>query len=572
MFGLERDFIQQDGITMLLDRSGGLSAGELNMVQARMLMTSGIPHHLRLLLREIDLKVTLEYTVARRKMLGALLKSGKLSMTEFFGLMLQIAAGMEEGQLYMLRTEQYALHEEFIFIEGPLSSGKVFLTYIPLELTDPAPKPGEALKSLIMVFMGAIQELSGDGIQRLLQYCGEEDFSPAGLKELLAVMLTEVTLHNHKVHAEGAGPAYVNLTAGTGTSAAVTGTRIDWAQPTAGRLDEPGRERSAAAAFSHVHGDKEEQSFGSMLNPAPWMNGTPQLKRKEGVSGVQAATGTTMRPAQAEDKQSPYRTYLLLGALLGDALLWKFLYLNDPRTLWLAVCAGVTLILAAVCWLVWSGRLAWGEAEEETDALEEGPEDYNSTVRNRKLRSDQEWDFGRNPVEHHRSPAPVYTPQNQEATVGKSGFTATPVGRLQAPAGMTASSPQKKEAAMATALLTREPVQATGSGIPKAGRAVPYLERSDPDDGGAPERIELNRPSFIIGRSSEVAQYIEKSEGASRVHAEISRASGGYILKDLDSRNGTLLAGEAMVPYKEYPLTEGSVFTIVKGTYTFRTA
>lgn len=69
-----------------------------------------------------------------------------------------------------------------------------------------------------------------------------------------------------------------------------------------------------------------------------------------------------------------------------------------------------------------------------------------------------------------------------------------------------------------------------------------------------------------------MAQYIEKSEGASRVHAEIFRVSGGYILKDLDSRNGTLLAGEAMVPYKEYPLTEGSVFTIVKGTYTFRTA
>ncbi|WP_339222815.1 DUF6382 domain-containing protein [Paenibacillus sp. FSL H8-0332] len=571
MFGLERDFIQQDGITMLLGRSGGLSAGELNMVQARMLMTSGIPHHLRLLLREIDLQVTLEYTVARRKMLGALLKSGKLSMTEFFGLMLQIAAGMEEGQLYMLRTEQYALHEDFIFIEGPLSSGKVFLTYIPLELKEPALKPGEALKSLIMVFMGAIQELSGDGIQRLLQYCGEEAFSPAGLKELLAEMLTEVT--PHKVHVEGAEPAYVSPVAGAGTSGAVPGTRIDWAQPTARRLEEPGgRERSVAAAFSRVHGDKESQPSGSMLNPTPWMSGTPQLKWKDGLSGVHAATGTTMRSVQAEDKQSPYRTYILLGALLGDALLWKFLYLNDPRTLWLAVCAAVTLILAAVCWLIWSGRLAWGEAEEEMDALEEGPEDYNSTARNRKLRSDLEWDFSRNPVDQHRSPAPVYTPQNQEANVGQSGFTAAPAGRQQAPAGMSASSPQKKEAAMATALLTREPVQVTGSGLTQAGRTVPYLERSDPDDVGAPERIELNRPSFIIGRSSEVAQYIEKSEGASRVHAEISRASGGYILKDLDSRNGTLLAGEAMVPYKEYPLTEGSVFTIVKGTYTFRTA
>lgn len=540
------------------------------MVQARMLMTSGIPHHLRLLLREIDLQVTLEYTVARRKMLGALLKSGKLSMTEFFGLMLQIAAGMEVGQLYMLRTEQYALHEDFIFIEGPLSSGKVFLTYIPLELTEPAQKPGEALKSLIMVFMGAIQELSGDGIQRLLQYCGEEAFSPAGLKELLAEMLTEVT--PHKDHVERNEPAHLSPMAGAGTSAAVPGTRIDWAQPQARRLEEPVRERSAAAAFSRVHGDKEAQPSGSMLNPTPWMSGTPQLKRKDVLSGVQAATGTTMRPVQAEDKQSPHRTYILLGALLVDALLWKFLYLNDPRTLWLAVCAAVTLILAVACWLVWSGRLAWSEAEEEMDALGEEPEDYNSTARSRKLRSDLEWDFSRNPVNQHRPPAPVHTPQQPEATVGKSGFTATPAGRQQAPAGMTASSPQKKEAAMATALLTWEPVQATGSSLPQAGRTVPYLERSDPDDGGAPERIELNRPSFIIGRSSEVAQYIEKSEGASRVHAEISRASGGYILKDLDSRNGTLLAGEAMVPYKEYPLTEGSVFTIVKGTYTFRTA
>lgn len=178
MFGLERDFVQQDGITMLLGKPEGLAAGELNMVQARMLMNTGIPHHLRLLLREIDLQVTLEYTVSRRKMLGALLKSERLSMLEFFGLLLQIAAGMEEGRLYMLRAEQYALHEDYIFIEGPLNSGKVFLTYLPLQHTESAVSPGKSLRSLIMVFMAAIHELSGDGMQRLLQYCGEEAFQP----------------------------------------------------------------------------------------------------------------------------------------------------------------------------------------------------------------------------------------------------------------------------------------------------------------------------------------------------------------------------------------------------------
>jgi pSer/pThr/pTyr-binding forkhead associated (FHA) protein len=62
---------------------------------------------------------------------------------------------------------------------------------------------------------------------------------------------------------------------------------------------------------------------------------------------------------------------------------------------------------------------------------------------------------------------------------------------------------------------------------------------------------------------------VERSEGASRVHAEISKSPGGYVLKDLDSRNGTIFQGEAMIPYKEYPLSEGNVFKIVKGSYTF---
>ncbi|MNH31829.1 FHA domain protein [compost metagenome] len=124
----------------------------------------------------------------------------------------------------------------------------------------------------------------------------------------------------------------------------------------------------------------------------------------------------------------------------------------------------------------------------------------------------------------------------------------------------------------ATALLTRS--AAPGTEREKAGqaRAAPYLERIEADEGDIRERIELNRASFIIGRSPEVAQYVEKSEGASRVHAEISRGPAGYILKDLDSRNGTLYQGAPMIPYKEYPLAEGSVFTIVKSCYTFRSA
>ncbi|WP_238652510.1 DUF6382 domain-containing protein [Paenibacillus piscarius] len=574
MFGLERDFIQQDGITMLLGRTGGLSTGDLNMVQARMLMNSGIPHHLRLLLREIDMQVTLEYTVSKRKMLGTLLKSGRLSMTEFFGLLLQIAAGMEEGRLYMLRPEQYALHQDYIFIEGPLGSGRVFLTCIPLQGLEPALKPGEPMKSLIMVFMAAIRELSGDGIQRLLQYCDEETFSPAGLKELLAELLTGGESQRAFTEAHDTEHTGISRLAGAAFPAVTPdqrAIRTSWtgqAPPPLRDAAEPALRPTPDAARPWGQGERESEPHGSILDKAPWMKATLGQKLTDGMAGLQPSTSDMPhRTIQTADEPGPYRIYVLLGALLCDALLWKFLYLDEPKLIRLVVCAALTVGLAFLSWLVWSGRLFHSEAEDEGEVLEDEIADRGNTAWNRRLRSEAEWDFGRNPVVASR-PAP----SEQEASFGGGGFPGGPAKRTQAPISLDVSTPQTMEPVKPTALLTREPVQDSGGRLSEPGRTTPYLERTSPDEGGAFERIELNRPSFIIGRSAEVAQYVEASEGASRVHVEISRISGGYILKDLDSRNGTLFAGEAMVPYKEYPLTEGAVFKIVKGTYTFRSA
>lgn len=69
LFGLTRDFMQQDGIYMILGEPEGIPEEKLNLIQARMLMNTDIPHHLRLLLREIDMKVTMEYAVLRKKCL-----------------------------------------------------------------------------------------------------------------------------------------------------------------------------------------------------------------------------------------------------------------------------------------------------------------------------------------------------------------------------------------------------------------------------------------------------------------------------------------------------------------------
>lgn len=99
-----------------------------------------------------------------------------------------------------------------------------------------------------------------------------------------------------------------------------------------------------------------------------------------------------------------------------------------------------------------------------------------------------------------------------------------------------------------------------------------YLLRES-EGGRAAERIELRQQHFVIGRSEEVSQYVERSVGTSRAHVELSRSEDGrFLIKDLGSKNGTRLKGEEMVPYKEYPLQDGDTFVIVKGRYTFRSA
>ncbi|WP_438495605.1 DUF6382 domain-containing protein [Paenibacillus sp. IHBB 3054] len=546
MFGLSRDFVQQDGISMLLGKPDGLSAGELNMVQARMLMNSGIPYHLRLLLREIDLQVTLEYSLSRRKMLSHLLKSDRLSMNDFFGLLLQIAQGMEEGRLYMLRAEQYALHEDYIFVEGPLNGGRVYLTCIPLQQPAATTKPGECLRSLIMVMMASVTELAGSGVQRLLQYCGGEDFTPAGLRDLLSELLTVTRPVNN-----------TELPPGSQMSQAAVPPVAEKHIQEKASAREAGKpsalpRRSVYGGTENAHTADNAQQY-----EPPWNNDLPKLKRKEEEETKPDKTDSEHRPSS---QSSANRTYVVLGGVLADVLLWKFLYLNSPKPLWLAVCAIATLVLGGFCWLVWSERLVLGGSKPEEEESE-----VDAADKSWRSKRELEWDFGRNPVTPVRTEASVRA-NPQPSAAANAGV---PAGKQRTEVEMEGRSMIKPPVAVAaTALLSRENHSEMRPEV-KPLSASPYLERCGEDESGPAEIIELNRASFIIGRSPEVAQYVEKSEGASRVHAEISKSAEGYILKDLDSRNGTLYQGEAMIPYKEYPLNEGSVFTIVKGSYTF---
>src|SRR6185295_376865 len=88
---------------------------------------------------------------------------------------------------------------------------------------------------------------------------------------------------------------------------------------------------------------------------------------------------------------------------------------------------------------------------------------------------------------------------------------------------------------------------------PNAGVVLLYADRWESLPAGWP----LSHEPTLIGRES--ADIVLDVSAVSRRHAEIVYERGGYAIRDLDSRNGTLVDGR---PIREAPIEEGSEIRI----------
>ncbi|MCA9236040.1 MAG: FHA domain-containing protein [Planctomycetales bacterium] len=77
--------------------------------------------------------------------------------------------------------------------------------------------------------------------------------------------------------------------------------------------------------------------------------------------------------------------------------------------------------------------------------------------------------------------------------------------------------------------------------------------------------VSVDQTPFTIGRGEENNLQIS-STGVSRVHAELKRAAGGYLLRDLGSTNGTSVNGRAV---SESILQDGDAVRIAEVELTF---
>ncbi|WP_246054034.1 DUF6382 domain-containing protein [Paenibacillus anaericanus] len=579
MMGLHVDYVRDGGTFMILRAEGHIEPQRINLVQKEMLMSISVPGLLRLDIREVDYKVSLHYDITGRRMLSQCLKSDKMSMPEFYSLLLQIITVLDDSKGYMLSPGNYILEEEFIFVEEPLTSGILYLTYVPLKEPLIVNPVHIMLLGLITRLMTSISHMEGNGIQKILSFCRDDLFSIPALKRMLIELLAddEPTVRHKSSHELQMQSKYEE-------SRAVIKEYL------------PSYSQSAVA--SERVGLEYSSLRRNESNESPiWK--TPQLFHSD--------DNDTLADSDESGSDSPKHFYYIVGAILIDALCWKLLYLDHPVSLNLYICMGLTLVFGVAVLLIRAGKLQLPVQGMATQLAQSNSTNFDDqdqkqeeiTWKGKKGQRgkpkvadfDEKWrwnDVGdvtfpnaprENPQNAHKQQpqSPRLTQEAYSTQIDYPTYVSNPIQEPY-PAQIPYAIPKEKyndsvvgieigpPVNPATVLLKRPMVQDRDSYSLPLPATLSYLERYD-STGGGTQRIALKTGSFVIGRSEEIVQYVEKAVGVSRAHVELMITTNGCSLKDLGSKNGTKLKGELIAPYKDYPLEAGDVFSIADTSF-----
>lgn len=537
------DFAMQRGHEMLLDREQGIVREELDELEISMLQAAEVPRLLKMEWYDLDGHITFRYTLAGKRMLSQRLQTGVFTMRHYYQLMLSIVQALEDCKHYMLRSEAILLHEHYMYVGN--SWQDIGLAYMPLR-QEPDRPVRERLTGLAVRWTVHIEHVDGIGLQRMLRELGNDSGDWTAIRELLLELI-----------ALSAMP-----------QAAAASQRHSAESEPQLQVQERARHRSAAVQTTvapPLPTSQEKPLRPSAPSPPAVVAPTPFEQRKP-VS-LAAASADVNVPALMEDEQeaegSRSRKTIVIGAIVvvASALVWRYGYIDTPTTQRAMLCGGLTLLATAAGYWGWrsADRSEEMEENEEAAALQDIQEyeEEQSAWRWGGWERKQEEPNENNTVVDSLPSVAARPPAVPAATweAPESAAYPPPIPDTAAP---TFSSEE-------TVLLgahsdPRQPGERDGA----------YLERLWE---GRAERVPLSGGRFVIGRSGENSHYVDSSSGLSRSHLEILKENKGFAVKDLGSRNGSLLNGESMIPYKHYSIQSGDQLQLAGShgaVYTFQ--
>ncbi|MFF2481828.1 DUF6382 domain-containing protein [Paenibacillus sp. NPDC058071] len=544
------DFSMQRGHEMIVDREKAIARAELDEIELQMLQNNRIPGLLPVEWMEFDGAITFRYALSGRRMLSRCLQMQRLSMEQFYALLLAIVETLIECKNYMLHPSGCLLEESCLFAGERLDD--IGIAYMPLKREGSGlagasgASGGGGLLPLIVYVSAYVHTIDGSGLQRLLRTFNDR---PWPLNELRQVLLELI---------EAGSPSrsvYKSLSAEQSLPIARESHRQ---QAVVGQVPAP----ASVTAPASLERDPQ----------AVW-----EHHIRLAYDGMEPDEEMSEEEAEPIDRSELSRKRWILTAvvLVGIACAWRYIYLPSAAVNGLYISLGLTLMGAAGLIYVWTKReaprLLTGDRADDYDPdefipvsgpLRGGSSPFTPAASRASERSwpnggavassiKQENAYGRED-EHGSSLASV---SDFARNIGKSNE------RMADSSAKTNDGPGPSmgttvAAATATATATANATEATvllGQSVRSGG---PSLKR-EWSDGSA--WLPWKGEKLTIGRAGESVDYEETAAGVSRLHLELNRESGSCRAKDLGSRNGSLLNGQAMVPYKSYSLSDGDV-------------
>ncbi|WP_281887293.1 DUF6382 domain-containing protein [Paenibacillus sp. YYML68] len=589
LYSLQVDFVNERSYEMAVSASRGLQAEELSEFQLRMLTSNRMPRLLELHTEARDGCTTLYYTITGKRMLSQGLRAQRIGMKQYYTLLLQIVELLEDSLNYMLDSERFVLKEEYIFYGHSLDD--LYFTYLPIQHVEGKPSVQAELRDLASRWMQRVDDLQGGGFQELMRCLEHDTFHISELKRVLLKRL-EVSAtssgicisdmrsfspSDDQLRTGQAQPASFewpySTASGGASSASIEGARPSepWLGPSADDGYRVGfrAQDEAAAAYGYKRGvgssaaaardDGLAASIHSGVGPAPSTQAT---------AGADSATSTA---ASTGKKPLPF----ILGAVLAIAFLWKLYADQQEESMLLIACAGTAAALIALYAVLRSTRR--GKAASSPKATVGGQV--------AGVRLAESPPVGGTPSFLHQAglfDSPSATSYSggelasaeqgvksslayQELSVSLERDVRLQADQLEGEGRGVLATPEAD--GRTTTLTPNDATVWLGSSSQHAAKAITVLETVR---SGVKETIALDKSTFTIGRQQTESDYLLDEVGVSRLHAELVKDEDGYSIKDLGSRNGTVVNGEALVPYRMHKLREGDMITIVNCDFIYK--
>jgi len=349
------------------------------------------------------------------------------------------------------------------------------------------------LLSLVVRWTAYIQDIDGAGLQRILQPLNGSKWPLAELRSVLLGLIGDAFIQVSPNQASERAPIHF----------------------------------PAAALAKTAETVDSKASHESM----------PRYVSRPEAAALEAVPDHHDIPLVELDGQGPEasrkRMWIIAAVIaIAVACVWKYIYLSSHSQSSLYISLGLTFMGMAVFYMAWSRRLPAGLLAKESNGDEAEEFVPESQPLGMWPRFDEELHKER--VEPSAALKPAKRPEAELYTF--AGNTADLRSKQAVPA-----------AAEATVLLTEQ-----GDEAGKAAESALYREWA-----GGGSWIDWREEKFTIGRLGEQVSYEEEAHGISRLHLELEKEGEGYRVKDLGSRNGSMLNGQTMIPYKSYPFVVG---------------